>query len=231
MMRRGLPSAGADLAELNALLEGAPVGPVLAWFWEASEGRVAATASFQTQSVPLLHLISVHVPEMPVLFLDTGFLFPETLLFRDLLADDLGLKVRVVTPRPDENDLVVEGKELYARDPDDCRKLRKVDPLDRALREYVGWVAGVRRDQAAHRATMQPLAWAKDGRLKLSPLLSWTAEDVPAYRLEHNLPEHPLAAGYPSIGCWPCTERVEEGKDPRSARRAGTDKTEYGLHS
>lgn len=226
-----LPEPGDDLSTLNDALERAPVAAVLAWAWRASGGTLAATSSFQTQSVPLLHMIAEAVPEMPVLFLDTGFHFPETLAFRDTLARQLGLNLRVLTPRLGHDGFRRQHGALHAADPDRCCFLNKVEPLQDALRDYRGWVAGVRRDQTSTRAAMTAVAWDAGGRLKLSPMLAWGERDIWQYLHDHDLPEHPLLSeGYLSVGCAPCTRRVRPGESARAGRWAGSGKTECGLH-
>lgn len=226
-----LPQPGSDLTALNHALHGAAPQELLAWAWRATGGRIVATSSFQTQSVPLLHMIATVTPAMPVVFLDTGFHFPETLAFRDALAERLGLRILTTQPRLGHDGFRRQHADLHARDPDLCCHLNKVEPLDDLLQDHAGWVAGVRRDQTAHRATLQPLAWGKKGRLKVSPLLAWTERDVWQYLHDHELPEHPLLAqGYLSIGCAPCTRRVLDGEGARDGRWSGTTKTECGLH-
>lgn len=228
---RSLPEPGSDLARLNRELEGAPPRSVLAWAWEASGGSVAATSSFQTQSVPLLHMLSEVAPGIEVLFLDTGFHFPETLAFRDRLAAELGLTIRNIVPRGGHDAFRKRHGNLHARDPELCCHLNKVEPLEDALATYRGWIAGVRRDQTATRAGFLPASWDAAGRLKVSPLLAWTEADVWQYLHDHQLPEHPLLAqGYLSIGCAPCTRPVHAGESGRDGRWAGTAKTECGLH-
>lgn len=226
-----IPNPGADLATLNGQLEGLPPRSVLAWAWEAFGNAIVATSSFQTQSLPLLHMISEVAPGIEVIFLDTGFHFPETLAFRDRVAEELGLLVRTVTPRGGHDAFRKRHGDLHARDPELCCYLNKVEPLDDALAPYRGWIAGVRRDQTAARASFQPVAWDAGGRLKVSPLLTWTQADVWQYLHDHGLPEHPLLAqGYLSIGCAPCTRPVHSGEGSRDGRWSGTAKTECGLH-
>lgn len=230
-----LPTKGggvpAQLDALNARFETWAATDVLRWGWDAMEGALCATSSFQTQSVPLLHLISEAVPQMPVLFLDTGFHFPETLRFRDALVERLDLNLVVLTPRMGHAGFLREHGQLYRRDPDLCCYLNKVEPLERALEGYDGWVAGVRRDQTENRRHTPILAWTKDAKLKMSPMATWTDRDVWRYIDEHDLPEHPLLAkGYLSVGCAPCTRPVLAGEGARDGRWAGNAKTECGLH-
>lgn len=219
------------IAALNERFEGSTPTTLLRWAWEAFNGEVAASSSFQTQSVPLLHAIATSVPEMPVLFLDTGFHFPETLRFRDELSERLGLNLKVLTPRLGLEGFRHRHGELHRRDPDLCCHLNKVEPLEDALSGYGAWVAGVRRDQTTNRATAQPLARRRDGLMKLGPMVGWTDRDIARYLHEHDLASHPLLErGYLSVGCAPCTRAVLDGEDARAGRWAGTAKSECGLH-
>ena len=219
------------LRELNERFEGAHPGELLRWAWAEFDGNVAASSSFQTQSAPLLHLIAEHVPEMPVLFLDTGFHFPETLAYRDELVERLGLNLKVLTPRLGLEGFRSQHGELYRTDPDLCCFHNKVEPLEDALAGYGAWVAGVRRDQTANRASAAPIARRRDGLVKLGPLVAWSDNDVARYLHEHDLPSHPLlASGYLSVGCAPCTRAVVDGEDARAGRWSSSDKTECGLH-
>jgi len=219
------------LAALNARFEGADPAEFLRWAWQAFDGQVAASSSFQTQSVPLLHVIAKTIPEMPVLFLDTGFHFPETLAYRDELTRSLGLNLVVLTPQLGHDGFRRVHGELHRSDPDLCCHLNKVEPLEEALRSYGAWVAGVRRDQTRNRAAALPITRRRDGLVKLGPMVDWTDRDIARYLHEHDLPSHPLLAkGYPSVGCAPCTRAVAAGEDARAGRWAGTGKTECGLH-
>ncbi len=231
-LQREVELAELDLEALNARFEAASAAEVLAWAWETFAPHVAASSSFQTQSVPLLHLISRVCPEMPVLFIDTGFHFPETLTFRDTLVARYGINVVPVHPQVTKSELLRKyGEGLYRRDPDLCCYVNKVEPMQRALSEMVAWVAGVRRDQTAHRSALQVLEHQPSGLLKIHPLLNWTQEDVQSYVRQHDLPAHPLEMmGYRSIGCAPCTRPVSPGENERAGRWAGTGKKECGLH-
>lgn len=227
-----LDVSNLDLDALNARLETASAEDILHWAWEAFAPDVAASSSFQTQSVPLLHLISRVCPEMPVIFIDTGFHFPETLTFRDQLQAQYGLNIEVIRPTVTQSELIDEhGEPLYRRDPDLCCYINKVQPMEWVMARMRGWISGVRRDQTANRQAMQVLQRKRADLVEIHPMLNWTKADVAAYRAAHDLPEHPLARmGYKSIGCAPCTRPVVFGEDERAGRWAGTDKKECGLH-
>ena len=221
-----------DVVHRRDELEGASVGTVLQWVWESFGDNAAATSSFQSQSVPLLHLISEHVPELPILFLDTGFHFPETLEFRDQLIDEFDLNVRSLEPRLGHDGFREKHGKLHQRDPNLCCYLNKVEPLEDAMEEYDAWVSGIRRDQTENRAGTPVLQREDDGTLKVCPMVEWTSRDVWTYIDEHDLPKHPLLEeGYLSIGCAPCTQKPLEGDGERHGRWAGSDKTECGLHT
>jgi phosphoadenosine phosphosulfate reductase len=204
-------------------LEGAPAADVLAWAIGTFGERFAIASSMETGL--LAHLASRVAPGVDVLFLDTGYHFAETIGTRDAVGSVYD--VNVVTIRADLPD-----DRLYERDPDLCCRLRKVDPLDAALASYDAWASGVRRDESPARAVTPVVGWdAKRSKVKVNPLATWTQDDVDSYVAEHGVLVNPLMDdGYPSIGCAPCTRRVEAGADPRSGRWAGTGKTECGLH-
>jgi len=216
-----------DLDALNAKFEGAHPTAILDWAADRFMPAIAAPSSFQTQSVALLHLIGQVRPDLPVIFLDTGYHFPETLAYRDQLVERFGLTLRVV--RADQT--LPAEQALYRRDPDLCCYVNKVEPMQRALRDLDGWITGIRRDQTAQRAGALPLEVVADGRIKVNPLVAWTRQDLWTYIHRYDLPSHPLfSQGYLSVGCAPCTVPVT-GSDERSGRWAGTSKTECGLHT
>ena len=194
-------------------------------------GRVALVSSFGADSAVLLHMVSQIDPATPVIFVDTGHLFPETLDYRDALVGLLGLtSVRAV--RPSAEDLAELDPEafLWSTDPDACCDLRKVRPLARAVDGYEAWVTGRKRFQSATRAAL-PLFEAEGDRVKINPLAGWDASRLLRYLDLHGLPRHRLVArGYPSIGCIPCTSPVKPGEDARAGRWRGKGKTECGIH-
>jgi phosphoadenosine phosphosulfate reductase len=215
----------------GALREAAPEAVI-----EAALGRfgrkLALVSSFGAESAVLLHMAAQVDPKIAVLFLDTGHLFAQTLDYRQNLARQLGL-LNVRDLRPAFADLVTgdPAADLWRKDPDGCCAIRKVRPLDQALRGFDAWITGRKRFQSQGRASLKVVEAAAGGLLKFNPLAGVTAAELDAYRERHALPPHPLtAAGYPSIGCWPCTRPVEDGESQRAGRWAGLEKTECGIH-
>jgi phosphoadenosine phosphosulfate reductase len=195
-------------------------------------GRIVLVSSFGADSAVLLHMIAAIDKAMPVVFVDTLHLFPETLAYRDTLIERLGLS-GVISASPDKELLAREDPEnfLWARDPDRCCALRKVEPLARALDGYEAWITGRKRFQSGTRASL-PLFEAEGDRVKINPLAGWTAEKLEAYFNEHDLPRHPLVAqNYLSIGCIPCTSPVKPGEDARAGRWRDRGKVECGIHT
>lgn len=193
--------------------------------------QIALVSSFGTESAVLLHLIAGIDQAAPVIFLDTGKLFPETLQYRDALVARLGLQdVRSV--QPDERALALADPAgtLWETDPDVCCWQRKVEPLDEALAGFPAWITGRKRFQGGQRGAL-PLIEHEGARVKVNALASWSAERLRGYLDMHDLPRHPLEAqGYRSIGCAPCTRPTAPGQDPREGRWAGRGKTECGIH-
>ena len=196
-------------------------------------GQVALVSSFGVESAVLLHLVSRIDPATPVIFLDTGFMFAETLAYRDTLCRRLGLtKVRTIQPEPAAVAEADPGRTLHQSDPDLCCWHRKVVPLDDALDGYAAWITGRKRLHGGSRGSLKLTEREPGGRMKLNPLADWSADDMAAYALEHDLPAHPLAAkGYRSVGCAPCTRPTAPGDAPRAGRWAGQAKTECGIHT
>ncbi|HEV7386726.1 MAG TPA: phosphoadenylyl-sulfate reductase [Phenylobacterium sp.] len=218
-------------ARLDAELRHAHPRTVLEAAVETFGDKLALVSSFGAESAVLLHLASKVKPDIPVLFLDTGMLFGQTLDYRRQLAAKLGL-TDVRDLRPAYQDLATADPEatLWQTDTDACCHVRKVLPLDRALAEFDGWVTGRKRFHGGSRLAL-PVVEQADHQVKFNPLANWTKEDLDAYVAEYDLPVHPLVAqGFPSIGCWPCTNPVEEGQDVRAGRWAGSEKTECGIH-
>ncbi|MEM9764479.1 MAG: phosphoadenylyl-sulfate reductase [Pseudomonadota bacterium] len=228
------PSARATADALNAFHAESSAETILAEALAIHEpGSVAMVSSFGADSAVLLHMLSRVEPATPVLMLETGMLFPETLAYQQELAAALGLAdVRLV--RPDAAELAREDADgrLNERLPNTCCDLRKTRPLDRALRPFDAWITGRKRFQAATRSSLMPFE-AEEGttRMKVNPLAGWDGAMLKSYTDRHALPRHPLVAkGYPSIGCAPCTTPVAEGEDPRAGRWRGQDKVECGIH-
>lgn len=194
-------------------------------------GRIALVSSFGSESSVLLHILSEIDPHVPVLFIDTGRLFPETLEYRRLLTERLGLRdVRTIKPTEARLAALDPVKALWMTNPDLCCRIRKTEPLARAIVGFDAWFTGRKRFQSSARAAL-PLFEAEGHRIKINPLANWTAAELTGYASEHELPRHPLVAqGYPSIGCVPCTDRVLPGEDQRSGRWRGTEKDECGIH-
>jgi phosphoadenosine phosphosulfate reductase len=174
------------------------------------------------------------IPSIKVLFLETGYHFPETLLTRDRAVRALPIALVQALPRQSVSEQDAEyGEKLHDRDPNLCCFLRKVEPLARSLDGRAAWVTGVRRVEGPTRANTPIVSWDdRHGLVKINPLVTWSDEDVEAYQVKHELLRNPLVAqGYPSIGCAPCTRRVAPGEDPRAGRWSGNDKTECGIHA
>jgi len=223
----------ADADALNARFEGVDTQTMLkTLFAEKNLGTVAVVSSFGTESAVLLHLIAQADPGIPVIFVDTLKMFPETLDYRETLINAFGFTdSRVVTPNPE----VLAAKDdkglRWSYDPDGCCDIRKVEPLARAKNGLDAWISGRKAFQSVTRQNL-PRFEIEDGRLKINPLGDWTKADLDAYFEEHDLPRHPLEAqGYLSIGCEPCTSKVMPGEDPRAGRWRGWDKVECGIHT
>jgi len=226
----------ADALRLNRLYKGADTLDVLKGVLiDRIAGDIAVVSSFGAESSVLLHLVAQVDPATPVLFLETGKHFPETLAYRDELVARLGLAdLRNLTPDPAEITARDESGLRWSYDPDGCCEIRKVQPLARALVHYDATITGRKAFQSSTRANLPRFeidTSDAQGRLKVNPLIDWSPEMLAAYMAEHDLPPHPLVAqGYPSIGCSPCTAKVAPGEDPRSGRWRGWDKTECGIH-
>lgn len=198
---------------------------------ELFPGGIALVSSFGSESVVLLHLVSEIDPHVPVLFVDTGRLFDETLDYRKKVTERLGLRdVRSIRPAEDRLKALDPVKALWMTNPDLCCRIRKVEPLGKAITGFDAWFTGRKRFQTSGRAALS-LFEADGPRIKINPLADWSANDLMAYAEEHDLPPHPLVAkGYPSIGCVPCTDRVLDGEDSRAGRWRDSDKDECGIH-
>ncbi|MFE0048068.1 phosphoadenylyl-sulfate reductase [Streptomyces albireticuli] len=212
-------------------LEDAPALEILDWAARTFGPRFCVTSSMEDAVVA--HLASRALPGVDVLFLDTGYHFPETIGTRDAVAAVMDVNVLTLTPRRSVAEQDAEhGPRLHDRDPDLCCALRKVEPLTAGLAAYDAWATGLRRDESPTRAGTPVVGWdARRGKVKVSPIARWTRDDVDAYVVEHGVLTNPLLMdGYASVGCAPCTHRVAEGEDSRAGRWAGSAKTECGLH-
>jgi phosphoadenosine phosphosulfate reductase len=229
------PAAGLDakVAALNLRYRHHSATTVLERALKDPEvGSLALVSSFGAESVVLLHLVSVVAPGTPVLFIDTRMLFPETLAYQQELAAKLDL-TDIRTIRASQIDLKFEDPDdtLHQFNADACCNLRKVVPLERALKGFSGWITGRKRYQGDTRAEIDFFENEGDLRLKVNPLAHWGRDDVEEYLVNNRLPRHPLVAkGYPSIGCAPCTSPVAPGEDPRAGRWRGQTKQECGIH-
>ena len=223
---------GLSLAlRLDAELRRAHPRTILEAAVESFGDKLALVSSFGAESAVLLDIAAKVKPDIAVLFLDTGMLFGQTLDYRRQLAGRLGL-TNVRDLRPAYQDLATGDPQakLWETDTDACCHIRKVLPLDLALGEFDAWLTGRKRFHGGDRmnlAVVEP----SDGKVKFNPLANWGKEDLDAYIAEHDLPAHPLVAqGFPSIGCWPCTQPAQDGEDARAGRWKGLDKSECGIH-
>ena len=226
------PAIAARLADLRAKAKGRDALGLLRLAFEEFPGQTTVVSSFGAESVVLLHLIAQIDPTTPVIFLNTGKLFGETLRYRDRLQDQLGLvDVRSIGPHPADRAAQDEDGTLWSRSTDACCNFRKVVPLKRALEGFSAQITGRKRFQTNARLEMQPVEYF-EGRFRFNPLTDWTLADIEAYMAKHELPAHPLVEdGYPSIGCMPCTRRVLSGESYRDGRWSGLDKDECGIHT
>ncbi|HEX7655585.1 MAG TPA: phosphoadenylyl-sulfate reductase [Sphingomonas sp.] len=224
-----------DAIRLNNLFRGNDAQEMLAAvIADQLVGNAAIVSSFGAESAVLLHLVTRFAPAIPVLFLDTGKHFSETLGYRDRLIDRLGLNLVTLTPDPSELAARDETGLRWSYDPDGCCEIRKVRPLARAVAGLDATFTGRKGFQSATRTGLPRFeidTTDAEGRLKVNPLANWTKADLDGYFERHDLPRHPLEAeGYPSIGCAPCTSKVRPGEDPRAGRWRGWEKVECGIH-
>ncbi|MFN3839668.1 MAG: phosphoadenylyl-sulfate reductase [Cyclobacteriaceae bacterium] len=201
--------------------------------YKAAGKRMFTSSSFQSHSLVLLHMLSRIDRTIPVYFINTGYHFPETIRFRDEVTRLLGLNT--IDLKPEVSKFMqrdAAGQLLFTSDPDHCCYLNKTQPVDAVLRQYDVWINGVRADQSAVRAAMKTEQPAPYGKLRFHPMLDWTAKMIWTYQKEFNLPRHPLEEkGYVSIGCEPCTRRLDPDMQEREARWYGLKKVECGLHT
>ncbi len=226
-------SAALDLDATNAELATATPEAILEWTWKRFQPDVILTCSFQHDGVVLAHMLTRIAPQARIVFVNTGFHFPETLAYRDALAARFGFNLVELHPvMPRAEFAQKHGLDLYARNPDLCCQINKVEPLRQYLPGVRAWINGRRRDQAATRSAIRIVEEYQGGLFKVNPIASWTSRDTFYYLQRHDIPTHPLfEQGYASIGCAPCTRPVLPGEDERDGRWAGQNKTECGLHT
>lgn len=223
-----------DLTAVNAELGAATPEAILRWVTDRfPHEQVLLTCSFQHDGVVLAHMLHQIAPEIPAVFIDTGFHFPETLAYRDEIQRRFGIRVVDLKPiMPREEFAKEHGLDLYRRNPDLCCHINKVEPLRRHLPGMRAWVNGRRRDQASTRQAINVVEEYQGGLYKVNPLAAWTSRDTFYYMQTHDIPTHPLfEQGYASIGCAPCTRPVLPDENERDGRWAGQAKTECGLHT
>jgi len=215
-------------ARLNARFGTAPAEAILAVVLDRYDGRIALVSSFGAEAAVLLHMLSITDASVPVMMLNTALLFPETVQYQKDLSAHLGLKdLRVIHP----NESADPDRSLHKHDTNACCALRKIAPLEQALQGFDAQLTGRKRYQTQARAQLEAFEQDATGRAKISPLAHWSAEQVSRYMALHDLPRHPLVArGYPSIGCAPCTSRVEQGQDQRAGRWPDEEREECGIH-
>ena len=229
-----LPSASERVGDLNRRYRHHSAHDVLAHaLSDPQVGTAALVSSFGAESIVLLHMVAVIDRSTPVVFLDTEMLFPETLDYQRDVAERLRL-ADVRLRRPSRQRALAADPDgiLHLTDPDACCALRKAGPLDEALSGFDAWITGRKRYQGGKRVDLEFFEVEDgSGRIKINPLAHWSAGDVQEYMLNNRRPRHPLvSAGYPSIGCAPCTTRVAPGEDPRAGRWRGWEKDECGIH-
>ncbi len=222
-----------EIATLSAQFETQTPQAIISWAVAEFAPEIAMSTSFQTQSMPLLHMATRIAPDIRVFFLETGYHFWDTLIFREQIQHEWHLNV-VDLYRDTRWDHFARQnvRALPTQDPNLCCYIHKVQPMQKALSGLRAWISGIRRDQTTERAHAQILELQDDGLLKINPLLNWTKNDVQTYMADHHLPAHPLyERGYRSIGCAPCTIAIGVTDDERAGRWVGRGKTECGLHT
>ncbi len=222
-----------EIAAANRVLDGRSPQEVLRWAVEVFHPRLTMATAFGAEGCCLIHMLADIEPAVHIFNLETGYQFPETLELRERIKDRYGMEVVLVRPEASVAEYEgVHGGPLYLAAPDRCCHDRKVVPLRKAVAGFEAWISAIRRDQTAHRAAANFVQWdGKFGLVKVNPLLAWTKREVWNFILEHDVPYNPLHnEGYPSIGCWPCTQPVGAGEDDRAGRWAGSQKKECGLH-
>jgi phosphoadenosine phosphosulfate reductase len=200
--------------------------------YKAKDKQLFVTSSFQSHSIPLLHIISRIDSTIPVYYLNTGYLFPKTLVFKDYLSKLLGLRfISLESSVPKSQQKDAHNRLLFTSDPDYCCYLNKIQPMEPILSKFDVWINGIRAEQNSNRAGMKVEEMTPQGCLRYHPMLDWTAKEIFDYRKKFELPSHPMEReGYLSIGCEPCTQKMDMQADERNARWFGLNKVECGLH-
>jgi phosphoadenosine phosphosulfate reductase len=222
-----------QIAEANQHLSDASAETILRWAVRTFRDKLTMATAFGAEGCCLIHMLANIDPSIRVFNLDTGYQFAETLELRERIKERYGIEVEYIRPEMTVAEYEAEhGGPLYRIRPDQCCHDRKLLPLRQAVAGYAAWISAIRRDQTLHRAAAGVVQWdAKFQLVKINPLLSWSRRDVWNFILKHDIPYNPLHdRGYPSIGCWPCTEPVGEGQDERAGRWSGRVKKECGLH-
>jgi phosphoadenosine phosphosulfate reductase len=229
----GMSPVAEPLVVSSRSLQGQTPQDVLRWAVSQFHPRLTMATAFGAEGCCLIHMLAEIEPSVRVFNLDTGYQFPETLELRERIKARYGIAVEMIQPELTVAEYETEhGGPLYTHRPDQCCHDRKILPLRRAVVGYEAWISAIRRDQTDQRAVADTVHWdAKFNLVKINPLLGWTRKDVWAFVLKHDVPYNPLHdRGYPSIGCRPCTQPVQQGEDERAGRWAGTVKKECGLH-
>lgn len=206
---------------------------VLRWAVATFFPRLTMATAFGVEGCCLIHMLAEIEPRVRIFNLETGYQFAETLALREQIRQRYGIAVEYI--RPETTVAEYEARNngpLYVHNPDQCCRDRKMKPLQRAVEGYQAWISAIRKDQTEDRSRAGVVHWdAKFNLVKINPLLNWTKKDIWSFALDHDVPYNPLHdEGYPSIGCWPCTQPVANGQDDRAGRWAGTRKKECGLH-
>ncbi len=222
-----------QIDEACARLEGQSAETILRWAVDTFFPKLTMATAFGPEGNCIIHMLADINPRVRIFNLETGYQFPETLELRERIKAKYGIEVEYVRAETTVPEYEAEhGGPLYADRSDQCCHDRKVLPLRRAVVGYEAWISGIRKNQTGDRGQANVVQWdAKFNLVKISPLLNWTTKDVWSFIVKNGVPYNPLHdAGYPSIGCWPCTAPVGEGEDERAGRWRGTGKKECGLH-
>jgi len=222
-----------DFAVVNERLQAGSPQEILSWAVDSFHPRLTMATAFGAEGCCIIHMLAQIEPSVNIFNLETGYQFPETLAVRERIKERYGMEVELIRPELSVAEYEAKnGGPLYRVGPDQCCQDRKIQPLRRVVANFDAWISAIRREQTTHRARADVVQWdTKFGLVKVNPLLNWTKQDVWSFIIKNNIPYNPLHdQGYPSIGCWPCTQAVAEGQDERSGRWAGTAKKECGLH-